>query len=125
MAALVLILTFLKLHLLNADLEYDHADIPLVEAVAGIRVAWNQRDGFTVNPTTEQMARSKLDLVMAGTQDKLLMVEGFCEFLSDDNMKEVDISLKLHCAELALFSNATSVNVCGPLASFDVSHQSC
>ncbi|KAK9785006.1 hypothetical protein WJX73_001650 [Symbiochloris irregularis] len=64
------------------------SDIPLLEAVAAVRVAWNYDDGFTVNPTLEQMAKSKLDLVMAGTQDKLLMIEGFCHFLSDDNMKE-------------------------------------
>lgn len=35
------------------------------------------------------MAASKLDLVMAGTKDAVLMIEGFCDFLSEEQMLEV------------------------------------
>lgn len=64
------------------------ADIPLQKAVAGARVGL--LDGqFVVNPTAAQMAASRLDLVMAGTADAVLMIEGYCDFLSEAEMLEV------------------------------------
>ena len=41
---------------------------------------------FVVNPTVSQMAESRLDLVMAGTADAVLMIEGYCDFLSEAEM---------------------------------------
>jgi polyribonucleotide nucleotidyltransferase len=32
---------------------------------------------------------SKLDLVLAGTRDAILMIEGYCEFLSEEEMLQV------------------------------------
>lgn len=72
----------------NEHGSFGAADIPLKAAVAGVRVGLTA-DGFIVNPTVQQMAHSRLDLVMAGTEDKLLMVEGFCDFLTDAQMQEV------------------------------------
>ena len=44
---------------------------------------------FVVNPTIQDMQRSRLDLVIAGTEDAVLMIEGFCDFLKEDEMLEV------------------------------------
>ena len=44
---------------------------------------------FVVNPTVAQMAASRLDLVIAGTADAVLMIEGYCDFLSEAQMLEV------------------------------------
>jgi polyribonucleotide nucleotidyltransferase len=33
-------------------------------------------------------ARSKLDLMLAGTADAILMIEGFADFLSDDEIMQ-------------------------------------
>lgn len=72
------------------------ADIPLQKAVAGARVGL--LDGqFVVNPTAAQMAASRLDLVMAGTADAVLMIEGYCDFLSEAEMLEVR---RLACVRL-------------------------
>lgn len=65
------------------------ADIPLKKAVAGVRVAWLPESGITINPTAEQMAASRLDLMMAGTCDAVLMIEGFCDFLTEEEMLQV------------------------------------
>ncbi|KAK9821471.1 hypothetical protein WJX81_007489 [Elliptochloris bilobata] len=63
------------------------SDIPLQKAVAGVRMGL--LDGqFVVNPTAAQMADSRLDLVMAGTADAVLMIEGYCNFLSEEEMLE-------------------------------------
>lgn len=43
---------------------------------------------FVINPTQEEMARSKLNLVIAGTSDAVLMVEGFCDFLPEEKVLE-------------------------------------
>ena len=66
------------------------ADIPLSKVVSGVRVGLI--DGQPViNPSSEQQSKSKLDLVMAGTADAILMIEGFCDFLTDQEMLTVRI----------------------------------
>jgi polyribonucleotide nucleotidyltransferase len=65
------------------------ADIPLQKAVAGVRVGLLPDRGFVVNPTEQEMEVSSLDLMLAGTADALLMIEGYCDFLSEEQMTEV------------------------------------
>lgn len=61
------------------------SDIPLVKPVAAVRVGLvNNR--FIVNPTNEQLKQSKLDLVLAGTEDAVLMIEGSCDFLTEEQI---------------------------------------
>src|SRR5207253_1108614 len=43
---------------------------------------------FIVNPTIEQQRQSKLDLMLAGTEDAVLMIEGFCDFLTEEQVLE-------------------------------------
>ncbi len=63
------------------------SDIPLIKPVAGVRVARIEGQ-FIVNPTIEQQAASTLDLVLAGTEDALLMIEGYCDFLTEEEVME-------------------------------------
>jgi len=64
------------------------SDVPMKNIVAGVRVGLV--DGaFVVNPTVSQMENSTLDLMMAGTKDAVLMIEGFCDFLTEEEMLEV------------------------------------
>ena len=63
------------------------SDIPLIKPIGAVRVG--QIEGrFVINPTKEEMGKSKLDLVLAGTEDAILMIEGFCEFLTEDEVIE-------------------------------------
>ncbi|KAI8473323.1 MAG: chloroplast polyribonucleotide phosphorylase [Monoraphidium minutum] len=64
------------------------SDIPLKKAVAGVRVALLGEGLWVVNPSAVQMGASRLDLMMAGTKDAVLMIEGFCDFLSEEQMIE-------------------------------------
>jgi polyribonucleotide nucleotidyltransferase len=57
--------------------------------VAGVRVGFIPSQGFIVNPTAAQMSASQLDLMMAGTADAVLMIEGFCDWLSEEQMIQV------------------------------------
>ncbi|GBG70114.1 hypothetical protein CBR_g5744 [Chara braunii] len=62
------------------------SDIPLKKPIAGVRVGMMADGRFVVNPTVQEMAESQLDLVLAGTADAVMMIEGYCNFLSDEQM---------------------------------------
>ncbi|GAV82773.1 KH_1 domain-containing protein/S1 domain-containing protein/RNase_PH domain-containing protein/RNase_PH_C domain-containing protein [Cephalotus follicularis] len=61
------------------------SEVPNSKAIAGVRVGL-VGDKFIVNPTTEEMDDSVLDLVLAGTDSAILMIEGYCNFLSDEKL---------------------------------------
>ncbi|SCA62422.1 Polyribonucleotide nucleotidyltransferase [Chlamydiales bacterium SCGC AG-110-P3] len=63
------------------------SDIPLKKSLAGVRVAMIN-DEFVINPTKEQMEKSSLDLLMAGTHEAVLMIEGSADFLSEEQVIE-------------------------------------
>lgn len=63
------------------------SDIPLLKPVAGVRVGLIDNN-FIVNPTAEEMKRSRLDLMLAGTEDAILMIEGFADFLTEEQILE-------------------------------------
>jgi len=63
------------------------SDIPLVKPIGAVRMGFINGH-FVVNPTTEEMKESKLDLVLAGTEDAILMIEGFCDFLTEEQVLE-------------------------------------
>ncbi|MCI0452140.1 MAG: polyribonucleotide nucleotidyltransferase [Candidatus Latescibacteria bacterium] len=61
------------------------SDIPFQDIVSGVRVG--RIDGqFVVNPTTEQNEASDLDVIIAGTDTGVMMVEGGCSEVSEEDM---------------------------------------
>ncbi len=79
------------------------SDIPLIKPVGAVRVGYINNQ-FIVNPTVEQQRQSKLDLMLAGTEDAVLMIEGFCDFLTEDQLLEAITigheSIKIICQAL-------------------------
>ncbi len=63
------------------------SDIPLLKPVAAVRVGLVGGQ-FVINPTLKQMKESKLDLLLAGTHDAILMIEGYCDFLTEQQVLE-------------------------------------
>ena len=59
--------------------------VPFMGPVGGARVGYINNE-FVLNPTLDQMKDSKLDLVVAGTQDAVLMVESEAQELSEEVM---------------------------------------
>jgi len=59
---------------------------PFNGPIGGARVGFNEEHGYLLNPTYEQLAESKLDMVVAGTADAVLMVESEAKELSEDQM---------------------------------------
>jgi len=61
------------------------SDIPFNGPIAGVRVC--QVDGeLVVNPTYEQIEKSTMEIVVAGTKDGITMVEGGAKEVSEDLM---------------------------------------
>ncbi len=63
------------------------SSIPLIKPIGAVRVGMID-DAFVINPTVEEMEASILDLVIAGTEDAILMIEGYCDFLSEEKVIE-------------------------------------
>lgn len=60
--------------------------IPFDGPIAGARVGFDDVDGYVLNPTYEQLKTSRLDMVVAGTEDAVLMVESEAQELTEDQM---------------------------------------
>jgi polyribonucleotide nucleotidyltransferase len=60
--------------------------IPFAGPIGGARVAYSDDTGYILNPTYEQLAKSRLDMVVAGTKDAVLMVESEADELTEDQM---------------------------------------
>ncbi|KAK1270565.1 hypothetical protein QJS04_geneDACA012996 [Acorus gramineus] len=61
------------------------SEVPNTKAIAGVRIGLIN-DQFVVNPTTKQMEESELDLMLAGTDSAILMIEGYCNFLPEEKL---------------------------------------
>jgi polyribonucleotide nucleotidyltransferase len=59
--------------------------IPFMGPIGGARVGWINGQ-YVLNPHLDEMQESKLDLVVAGTSDAVLMVESEAKELSEDVM---------------------------------------
>jgi polyribonucleotide nucleotidyltransferase len=61
------------------------SDIPFPEPIAGVRVGRVNGD-FLCNPTVSQLEESDLDVVVAGTADNIIMVEGGTREVSESDL---------------------------------------
>ena len=59
---------------------------PFNGPIGGARVGFSDEKGYILNPTYEQLEESKLDMVVAGTADAVLMVESEAKELTEDQM---------------------------------------
>lgn len=50
------------------------SEVPNTNTIAGVRIGLID-DKFVVNPTTMEMENSKLDLLLAGSESGILMIE--------------------------------------------------
>lgn len=71
--------------LVGASAALTISGIPFLGPIGGARVGY--KDGeFMLNPTTEQLEGTELDMMVAGTKDAVLMVESEASQLSEETM---------------------------------------
>ncbi|PWU14111.1 MAG: polyribonucleotide nucleotidyltransferase [Chlamydiae bacterium] len=61
------------------------SDIPLIKPIGAVRVGMIEGK-FIINPTVEEQKSSKLDLMLAGTEEAILMIEGYADFLTEEQV---------------------------------------
>ncbi|MGH7210756.1 MAG: polyribonucleotide nucleotidyltransferase, partial [Acetobacteraceae bacterium] len=71
--------------LIGASAALTISGIPFLGPIAGARVGYIAGD-YILNPTTAELPRSRLDLVVAGTGEGVLMVESEAQELSEEIM---------------------------------------
>jgi len=77
------------------------SDLPFNGPIGAVRVGLV--DGkFVINPTREEMEKSKLELIYAGSPDKVIMIEGEAEFVTEAQMRDAmyaaNEAIKKQCA---------------------------
>ncbi|MGP4123184.1 MAG: polyribonucleotide nucleotidyltransferase [Sodalis sp. (in: enterobacteria)] len=71
--------------MIGASAALSLSGIPFRAPIGAARVGY-VRDQYVLNPTQTQMAESRLDLVVAGTQNAVLMVESEARLLGEDQI---------------------------------------
>ena len=62
------------------------SDVPWNGPIGAVRVSLDENDNFILNPTRTQINASRLDLVVAGTADAIIMVEAGASEVPEDQM---------------------------------------
>ena len=73
------------LAILGASVAIELAGLPFNGPVGAVRVG-RVEGRFIANPTYEQMAESDIDLVVAGTQNSIMMVEAGCQMVTEHDI---------------------------------------
>lgn len=82
------------------------SDIPFNGPVSEVRVA--RKDGkLIINPTFDELADSDIDMIIAGTESSIVMVEGEMDEITEDEMVEAietaHAAIRVHCQALNEF----------------------
>jgi polyribonucleotide nucleotidyltransferase len=85
------------------------SDIPFEQPVAGVRVGMVDGE-YIVNPTSEQLERSIIDVVIAGTAKAVMMVEGSGKEVSEETfLGAVEFGHARICEILRLIGQLVSI----------------
>ncbi len=68
------------------------SDIPFEKTVAAVRVGRDEAKNYIVNPTLPQYETGGMDIVVAGTADAVMMVEGGGHEISEDDFSAPSLS---------------------------------
>jgi len=72
--------------LIGASAALAISGIPFAEPIGAARVGYDAEKGYVLNPNYEALESSLLDMVVAGTQSAVLMVESEAKQLTEDQM---------------------------------------
>ncbi len=75
------------LAMIGASASLTISDIPFGGPIGGVRVGYIDGE-YVVNPTNDQLETSRMEIVIAGTRDAVVMVEGGADNLSEDEVME-------------------------------------
>ena len=71
----------------GASMALTISDIPLEEPIGAVRIG-KINDDYIINPNYEEIEKSKLDIIVAGTDNAILMVEAGCNEADEESITE-------------------------------------
>ena len=74
--------------MVGASIALSISDIPWNGPIGGVFVGLTEEEGLIINPTADQRDRSCLELTVAGTKQKVVMIEAGAAEVADDKMFE-------------------------------------
>lgn len=74
------------LAMLGVGFALELSGLPVAGEVGAVRVSLDADANFIVNPSEEEILSSPLDIVVAGTEDSVMMVEAGANFVEDDKV---------------------------------------
>ena len=72
--------------MLGASIALSVSDIPWRGPIAGIQMGYTEEDGYIVCPNSQQRKNSRLQLTVAGSMEKVVMIEAGADQFPDDMM---------------------------------------
>ncbi len=73
------------LAMIGASAALTISDIPFLGPIAGVRVGYIDGE-YVLNPTRDQLVNSRMELVVAGTRNAVVMVEGGADNLTEEEV---------------------------------------
>ncbi len=110
--------------MIGASAALSISDIPFGGPTAAVKVGYVDGE-FVINPTVAQRAKSELDLTVAGTVDKIAMIEAGANELPDDKMLEAIKAGHVEIKKLCEFISKIREEIGKPkfeYKSFEVDH---
>jgi polyribonucleotide nucleotidyltransferase len=74
------------LGMLGVGFALELSGLPVAGEVGAVRISLDADANFIVNPSEEEALSSPLDIVVAGTEDSVMMVEAGANFVEDDKV---------------------------------------
>ncbi|MBQ7826984.1 MAG: polyribonucleotide nucleotidyltransferase [Clostridia bacterium] len=91
--------------MIGASIALSISDIPWNGPIGGVFVGMTEEEGFIINPTLEQRERSILELTVAASEKKVVMIEAGAKEVADDDMFEAIMLAHEEIKKLLTFIN--------------------
>ncbi|MBQ8746968.1 MAG: polyribonucleotide nucleotidyltransferase [Clostridia bacterium] len=91
--------------MIGASIALSISDIPWNGPIGGMFVGLTEEDGLVMNPTSAQRAVSKLDLTVAASEKKVVMIEAGADEVPDDVMYDAIMKAHEEIKKLLVFIN--------------------
>jgi polyribonucleotide nucleotidyltransferase len=100
--------------MIGASVALAISDIPWNGPIGGVFVGLTDEEGLIINPNAEQRERSALELTVAGTKEKVVMIEAGAAEVTDDKMYEAIMTAHEEIKKLVAFIDTVVAEVGKP-----------
>ncbi len=100
--------------MIGASIALSISDIPWNGPIGGVFVGMTAEEGIIMNPTSEQRKRSVLELTVAASEKKVVMIEAGAKEVSDSDMYDAIMAAHEEIKKLLIFINGIIAEIGKP-----------